>query len=191
MWNFYGCTIISGSMMYVALQFFYRAGAKGGSGVLQLLSRQCTVCSNKIKYNVQYIESWTYTLGKQSITVYNMVAAAVVCFRFSRLGSCLSWFAFQRPCEVVQVFMCSSLHLPASTAFWIIHFLPWIITLPGRSVSVAHSDPSAQSGCMIANKWIRSGVASGVWNCRDAILLSKRLVRGVLLLSAARSCPQF
>lgn len=146
MWNFYGYTITSGSIMYVALQFIfvYRAGVKGGSGVFQLLWKQRTVCSNKIKYHVQY--TWTYTVGKEFITVYNMVAAAVVCFRFSRLGSCWSWIAFQRPCEVVQVWSTpqrSFLHLPASTAFWIIHFLPWIITLPERSVSAAHSDPSA------------------------------------------------
>lgn len=55
-------------------------------------------------------------IEKQSITVCNMVAAAVVCFRFSPLGLCPSWIAFQWPCEAAQVFVNpASLILPSSS----------------------------------------------------------------------------
>lgn len=113
-----------------------------------------------------------------------MVAAAVVCFRFSHLGSCLSWIAFQQPCEVVcrptmLIPPSSSLHSLLNHSFPALnHHASWVLSVRGPFRSF-----STICGCMMANKWICPGVAS------HAMLLSKRPARGVSLLSSTLFLP--
>lgn len=120
-----------------------------------------------------------------------MVAAAVVCFRFSHLGSCLS-----QNCISTSLWIHSSLVNPtmlippSSSRHSLLNHL-----FPALNHQASLVLGSLRSPFRLFNSiWRSDGKQINVtrrrkWNYRDAILLQQRLACGLLLLSASPLLP--